>query len=82
MSRKERRRERAGRLEALLDGGDWRGAGAEARAILSDASAGEVERTAAEAARARLRPEPGALAVGAAGVILLAIAVVLGLVAR
>ncbi len=82
MSRKERRRERAGRLEVLLAGGDWRGAGADARAILADASAGEEERTAAQAARARLRPEPGALVVGAAGAILLVIAMALGLEAR
>ncbi|HET6923523.1 MAG TPA: hypothetical protein VFI16_10295 [Anaeromyxobacteraceae bacterium] len=82
MSRKERRPQRSARLEALLERGDWRAAGAEARALLADPGADEVEREAAEAARARLRPEPGALAVGAAGLVALAVAVVLGLLAR
>jgi hypothetical protein len=82
MSRKERKPERGGRLEALLGRGDWRGAGVEARAILADPGASDADRTAAEAARARLRPEPGALAVGAAGLATLIVAVVLGLLVR
>jgi hypothetical protein len=82
MARKERRPERAARLEALIERGDWRGAGAEARALLADPAADEAEREVAEAARVRLRPEPGALAVGAAGLAALAVAVVLGLLAR
>ena len=82
MSRKERRPERAARLEALLERGDWRGAGAAARALLADPAADEAERVAGEAALARLRPEPGALAVGAAGLAALTAAVVLGLLAR
>lgn len=82
MSRKERKPERGGRLEALLGRGDWSAAGVEARAILADPGAGDADRTAAEEARARLRPEPGALAVGAAGLAILIVAVVLGLLVR
>jgi hypothetical protein len=82
MARKERRPERAARLEALLERGDWRAARAAARALLGDPAADEAERAAAEAARARLRPEPGALAVGAVGLAALTAAVVLGLLAR
>ena len=82
MSRTKRRPERAARLGALLERGDWRGAGAEARALLADPAADEAERAAGEATLGRLRPEPGALAVGAVGLAALAVAVVLGLLAR
>ncbi len=82
MARKERRPERTARLEALFERGDWRGARAEAGAMLADPAAGEGERAAAEAAMRRLRPEPGALAVGAVGLVILAVAVVFGLLAR
>jgi hypothetical protein len=79
MSRTKRTPERAARLEALFERGDWRGARAEARALLADSAAGEVERAAADLAMARLRPEPGAMAVGGIGLAVLVAAVVLGL---
>lgn len=82
MARKERVPGRVARLEALLERGDWRAARAEAGAILADPAAGDAERAAAGAAMARLRPEPNAMAVGAAGLAVLVLAVVLGLLVR
>ena len=82
MARKERTPERAARLQALLERGDWRGARGEAHALLADPSIAGADRAAAEAAARRLRPEPGALAVGAIGLVVLAVAVVFGLLAR
>ncbi len=82
MSRTKRTPERTARLEGLFERGDWRGARAEARALLDDPAAGEVERAAAGLAMARLRPEPGAMAVGGIGLAALAVAVVVGILLR
>lgn len=82
MARREKRAQPAAQLQALLDGGDWRSAGAEARRILADPASGEPEREAAREAERRLRPEPAAVAVGLFGLGLMAVAVVLGLLLR
>ncbi|HEU4382716.1 MAG TPA: hypothetical protein VFR85_04355 [Anaeromyxobacteraceae bacterium] len=82
MSRSKRTPERAARLEGLHERGDWRALRAEARALLADPAAGEVERAAAGLAMARLRPEPVAMAVGTAGLALLVAAVGFGLLLR
>lgn len=77
MSRKDRTRGgRAARLAALLDRGDHRAAADAARAVLADADATALERDAARALLAGLRPEPGAVA---AGLVSLALAVAVGL---
>jgi hypothetical protein len=68
MARKERRAPGAGRLRALLEQGDHRTAGAEARARLADPSAPEADRAEASAVLASLAPDPGVLAAGALGV--------------
>jgi hypothetical protein len=77
MARRERAR--AGRVEvlrALLDRGDHGGARSEARRVLADGASTPEERAAAGTALRSLRPEPGAVALGAAAVIF-AIAVTL-----
>lgn len=61
---------RARRIGALLEAGDHRAAAAEAMRVLADRASGEDERRAAGAALSSLRPEPGAVAVGVAGVLL------------
>jgi hypothetical protein len=63
---KEKRGPAGGRLRALLDAGDHRGAAAEARAILAGA-ADEAARAEAAAVLASLRPDRGVVAAGAAG---------------
>ena len=82
MSRKERRPDRSARLGALLERGDWGRARADGRAILADPAASEAERAAASEALRRLAPEPGALAVGAAGAAAFVLAAALGLFLR
>lgn len=82
MARREKRPEGSGRLEALLERGDWRGAAAEARRLLADPAAAAADRAAAEEAQARLSPEPGALAAGATGTLAILAAIVFGLVIR
>jgi cytochrome c-type biogenesis protein CcmH/NrfG len=73
MSRKDRGRPRpAEALRLLLAGGDHAGARAEARRLLAGAAAGPDERAAAEAALRSLRPEPGAVALGTASLVLAA----------
>lgn len=70
MVRRERTRPGpARRLEALLEAGDHRAAAAEARRALADAGSDDEERRAARAVLASLRPEPGAVAAGLAGVL-------------
>lgn len=77
MVRREKPRSgRARRIGALLEAGDHRAAAAEARRVLADGASGDDERQAALAALASLRPEPGAVAVGAAG-LLFALGIVL-----
>jgi hypothetical protein len=81
MSRKERRAARVERIRDLLEAGDHRAAGAEARALAADGAAPDGEREAARAVLASLRPDPGVLAAAALGVIAataLAIAVLAG----
>jgi hypothetical protein len=79
MSRKDRRAPRVERIRALLEAGDHRTAGAEARALAADAAAPEEERDAAAGIVASLAPDRGVVAAGALGVavaIALAVAVV------
>jgi hypothetical protein len=77
MSRKERRAPRVERIRALLEAGDHRSAGAEARALAADASASEDERTAAAGILVSLAPDRGVVAAGALGVaVAIALAVV------
>ncbi len=68
MSRKERRAPRVERIRALLEAGDHRAAGAEARALAADGGAPAEEREAAAGIVASLAPDRGALAAGAIGV--------------
>ncbi len=68
MSRKERRAPRVERIRALLEAGDHRAAGAEARALAADAAAPAEEREAAAEIVASLAPDRGAIAAGAIGV--------------
>jgi hypothetical protein len=68
MARKERRSPGSERLRALLEAGDHRTAGAEARARLADASASDVEKAEAAAVLASLAPDRGAVVAGALGV--------------
>jgi hypothetical protein len=70
---------RGGALRALLDAGDHRSAGVEARRTLADPAALPEEQDGARAALASLRPEPGAVVTGLAGAAL-AVAVTLGTV--
>ncbi|ACG73868.1 hypothetical protein AnaeK_2643 [Anaeromyxobacter sp. K] len=58
-----------GRIAELLEVGDHRGAALEARRVLADPDASEVARRTAGDALASFRPDPAALAVGAAGVL-------------
>jgi hypothetical protein len=57
------------RIAALLAEGAHRGARLEAEAVLADPQASPDEREAARGAILSLRPEPGALVVGAAGAV-------------
>jgi hypothetical protein len=68
MSQSQRLQERAERIQALLDAGDHRRARAEARVVLGDAAASELERRAAAEAPASLAPDRGVVAAGAVGV--------------
>jgi hypothetical protein len=68
MARKERRAPGSERLRALLEAGDHRSAGAEARARLADASVPAAEKAEAAAVLASLAPERGAVVAGALGV--------------
>jgi hypothetical protein len=70
MARKDRKSPAGERLRALLDQGDHRGAGAEARALLADAAAGEAERAEAAEVLASLAPDRGVALAGLAGVAL------------
>lgn len=66
-----RRREAPrGAIKELLDAGDHRAAAEEARRHLADAGTTAADRAAAAAALRSLRPEPGAVAVGLAGLAL------------
>jgi hypothetical protein len=67
-----KRKERAGpdRLEALLRQGDHAEAKAEARRLIEDALATEEARRRAAAVLASIAPEPGAVGVGAVGLVL------------
>lgn len=58
-----------GRIGELLEAGDHRGAALEACRVLADPGAGEPARRAARDALASSRPDPAAVAVGAAGVL-------------
>lgn len=66
--RKDGKSPRGGRVQALLDAGDHRGARALAQAALADPAAGEAERAEAAAALASLVPDRGVIAAGALGV--------------
>ena len=78
-----KRKERGGpdRLDALLRQGDHAEARAEARRLMEDAPATEESRRRAAAVLASLAPEPGAVGVGLAGLVL-ALAVTGWLLAR
>lgn len=78
--RKEQRSGGEARLQGLYEAGDWRRARAEARRLAAEGADGE-RGLAAEVLR-RLRPEPGAVAAAAAGLVLLAIVAALGLLGR
>lgn len=81
MSRKERLAPRVERIQALLEAGDHRAAGAEARALAADASAPEEERAAARAVLVSLAPDRGVLAAAAVAVlaaVVVAVAVLVG----
>ncbi|HUL60832.1 MAG TPA: hypothetical protein VLU43_16245 [Anaeromyxobacteraceae bacterium] len=79
--RNRRARGRGGRIAALLECGDHRAAGEEARRILADPAAPAQVREEAAAALARLRPEPGAALAAALGVAI-ALAVAAGVLLR
>jgi hypothetical protein len=79
----KRREQRSGaevRLLGLYEAGDWRRARAEARSLAGAGS--EVDRALAEDVLRRLRPEPGAVAAAAVGLLLLGVVAAVGLLAR
>jgi hypothetical protein len=78
--RKEQRPGGEVRLLGLYESGDWRGAREEARRLAEGGT--DAERGLAAEILRRLRPEPGALAAAAAGVVLLATVAALGLLGR
>jgi hypothetical protein len=93
----KRREQRSGagvRLQGLYEAGDWRRARAGARRLAEAGTAAgtgarteagartDAERELAAEILRRLRPEPGAVAAAAAGVVLLGIVAALGLLGR
>ncbi len=69
----------AAELAAFLEVGDNRAAAAMARQILSDSARNASDQDAARAALGRVKPERAAAMAAAAGLILLAVAALLGL---
>jgi len=78
--RREQRTGAEARALGLYEAGDWRAARAEALRLAG--SAAEGERALAEDLLRRLRPEPGAVAALAAGLVLLAAVAAAGLLGR
>lgn len=70
MARKDRRTPPGGRLRALLEAGDHRGARVEARARLADPSASDADRAEAAAVLASLAPDRAVVGAAAVGVAL------------
>jgi uncharacterized protein (DUF2336 family) len=70
MSKARKERGPGERLATLLEAGDHGAARREARALLGDPATDEAGRREAAAVLANLEPEPGAVAVGLAGVLL------------
>jgi hypothetical protein len=69
VSKAKKERGAAARLGELLASGDHRAARAEAAQVLADPSASEADRTAAAGVLASLKPEPAAVLVGLAGLV-------------
>lgn len=73
MSKAKKERGAAAKLGELLESGNHRAARAEAARLLAEPTATEDDRTAAAEAQASLRPEPAAVLVGLAGLVVAAL---------